>query len=73
LTTIVASPEGTGGWTVVACTMVASTGRTGGCTLVGWTAGWTVVACAGWAAPILVASSIVAGPEEPVKSVALPS
>jgi hypothetical protein len=74
LATIVASWAGTGGWTVVGCTVVASSGRTGGRTLLGWTAaGWMVVACPAGAAPILGPSSIVAGPEELLKSVALPS
>jgi len=47
--------------------------------VVGWTAaGWAVmgravIGCGAGPAPILVPSSIVAGPEELAKSVALPS
>jgi hypothetical protein len=74
LTTIVGSPCRARGWTVVGCTVVASSGRTGGCTLVGWTvAGWMLVACTAGTAPIRVPSSIVAGPEELLRSVVLPS
>jgi hypothetical protein len=86
--TVVASSGRTApGWTVVASsgrtapgwTVVASSGRIGGCALAGWTgagpraAGWPAVSAVPARRPILVPSSIVAGPEASLKSVLLPS